>query len=138
MPPRVHLELRGKFIPLPIYATAGDDLTDILSQLDVTISGKERLEWGIHRNSRRNDLSILEAVPRLSKGQDVAENLSHKILPAFLNGLRLINKKPDLCAVIVAPSNFINKSNQSSLGLWDSAGVICGTRVTSHPNSPLS
>jgi hypothetical protein len=94
MPPRIVIELSGKFIPLPTFTDAVDDLCDILAQLDVSISGKEHLQWGINRNSRSKDKSILEAVPRIVKGYTIADNLSHKIVPAFLNGMRVINKKP--------------------------------------------
>lgn len=94
MPPRIVIELSGKFIPLPTFTAAVDDLCDILAQLDVSISGKEHLQWGISRNTRSKDKSTLEAVPRLFKGHDIADNQVHRIIPAFLNGIRLINKKP--------------------------------------------
>ncbi len=93
MPPRVSIELSGEFIPLPSFTAAVDDLCDILAQLDVCISGRERLEWGINRNSRSGGVSIIEAIPRIAKGQDSSDNMAYKIVPAFLNGIRLINKK---------------------------------------------
>ena len=92
MPFKVSLSLRGDFIPIVALAAAMNDLSDLLAQLDVSISGKERLEWGMKAMRTRN--AVIEAIPRVPNEEDYNFNMAHKIIPALLIGTKAMGKKP--------------------------------------------
>lgn len=98
MPIKVILGLRGEFIPVETLASAINDLCGLLAELDVSISGKERLYWGVKAMRSRNGTAprraVIEAMPRLLHQDDHNYNMAHKIIPALLSGTKTIVKKP--------------------------------------------
>ena len=98
MPIKVILGLQGRFIPIETLAAAINDLCDLLAQLDVSISGKEHIYWGVKAMRSRNGSAprkaIIEAFPHSLHGEDHDLNVAHKIIPALLAGTKEIAKKP--------------------------------------------
>lgn len=88
MPYKVVLNLKGDFIPIEVFAQAIEKLKEILAELDVSISGKERIKWGVNR--LRKGSAILEATPRVMK--DPEYDRSAIIIPAFVNGIKVVSK----------------------------------------------
>lgn len=89
MPPRILLSLHGDFIPFHIFTSAISDLSDILYEVDLSLSGRETIQWGI-RSLRSKDKAI-EAIPRVLH-KDCADK-SSIIVPTVLRGMRLIRQK---------------------------------------------
>ena len=85
---KIILNLKGDFIPIERFARAVSQLQDVLAELDVSISGKERVQWGVNR--LRKGSAILEAVPRVTK--ELEYDRSDDIIISFVKGLKEIQK----------------------------------------------
>jgi hypothetical protein len=129
MATRIILSFQSEFIPIAVFSAAITDLGEILYEIDRDLSGKETLEWGI-KKLHGSDNSIV-AVPRLTRHD--FQDISDKIIPAFLNGLRTIRQKP------IRPANFndeaLNSAKELSLAI---NGDIRKITVTGSINGRLA
>lgn len=107
MPPRILLSLHGDFIPFDIFTTAISDLSEILYEVDLSLSGRETIQWGI-RSLRSRDKAI-EAIPRVLH-KDLADK-SSIIVPTVLRGIRQIRQKA------MRPSHFSDDALESARDL---------------------
>jgi len=128
MPSRVTLSMRGDFIPFHTFTSAIGDLSELLYEIDMDISGIETLQWGI-RKLKATDNAI-EAVPRVIKKS--FEDNSHIIVPTLLKGLRLIRQKP------ARPHHFNDDALDSAKDLTNSVnGYIHQIAVNGTTNGKL-
>ena len=129
MPSRVVLSFQSKFIPFDLYASAINDLSEMLEEIDRNLSDSYTLEWGV-KQLRGTDKAII-AVPRL-RSEDF-EDKSDVIIPVFLRGLRAIKKKPE------RPSHFsddaLNSAKDLSLAV---NGDITRISITGSVNGKLA
>ena len=87
--PRIGFSLMGTDIPLGTFINAAQGLSDLLTELDVAVSGSQNLDWSIV------DLGVgsanLTVQPAL--GQEDGINRGDVIISSALSGLELIEQR---------------------------------------------
>ena len=87
---KLQLALRGEGISVARLATALHELSRILQDIDVEVSGKITLAWGI--TGLRLNGAIIETSPRPIR--EGTPDFGPKVIHAFVSGMREINTKP--------------------------------------------